>query len=159
MIVLLLSLACASPTSGFAQIDEVGTLGLSDGGTMYLCGDAMNTSESRWLTEQEPGLWEAADGRWTLALDDRSYTLEDPEGERWEGELRSLDTGGVYNAVPDGCRSGAILADGQVYGTWCDGLGEFAQVEPVDPVVEVPESFVVHLATNTGKVFVMDRLP
>lgn len=126
---------------------------------MYLCGDEMNTPESRWLLEEGEGAWRAADGRWSLSLDALSYVLEDDDGGSWEGELTPFEDGGLYNATPDGCRSGAILADGQVYGTWCDGQGEFAQVEPVDPVVGFPESFVVHLSTNTGKIFVMDRLP
>ncbi|MFT5583309.1 MAG: hypothetical protein ACI9VR_000887 [Cognaticolwellia sp.] len=157
--ILFLVFGCASPLNGFSQIDGVGTLGLSEEGSMYLCGDDSNTSESRWLVEQETGLWTTADGRWTLTLDSLRYELQDMEDNSWPGTLTPFDGGGLYGSLPDNCRSGAVLAQGQVNGTWCDGAGDFAQVEPVEPVMGSPESFVVHLATDTGKTFVMDRLP
>lgn len=156
---VLFILACAEAPTGFSEVDGVGVLGLSPGGSMYLCGVGEKTPQSRWLIEQDDGGWMSSDGLWSLRFDQDGYELKDEEQNAWQGSLTAFSGGGLFDGVPESCRSGAVLADGQVYGTWCDGLGGFSQVEPVDPITGEPEQLLVQLVMDMDYRFTLQRLP
>lgn len=159
MSLLLLFFGCAEAPVGFSSVEGVGMLGLSPGGTMYLCGTGENTEQSRWLLEQDDGDWMSSDGLWSLSFEQQEYDLQDAEQNAWQGSIAPFTEGGLFDAVPEGCRSGAILAEGELYGTWCDGLGAFSQVEPVDPVSGEPEQLEVQLVSDMDYRFTLQRLP
>jgi hypothetical protein len=126
---------------------------------MYLCGTGDMTLQSRWLLEQDDGSWLSSDGWWSLSFERDEYELLDAENTAWQGSLSPFTQGGLFDGVPESCRSGAILAEGQLYGTWCDGEGGFSQVEPVDPITGEPEELLVQLATDMDYQFTVQRLP
>ena len=158
MGLVLLFFSCAEPPAGFSAVDGVGMLGLSPGGSVYLCGTGSQTAQSRWLLEQDKG-WMSSDGLWSLSLDGGDYALVDAELNAYEGSLSPFTQGGVFDASPEDCRSGAVLAQGALYGTWCDGLGDFSQVEPVDPITGEPEQLTVQLSEAEDYRFTLQRLP
>lgn len=151
-------LGCAGSNAGFAELDGLGVLGLSEGGSLYLCGDSDHSSRSRWLVDQGDGSWTSEDTLWTLDLSGSDYVLSDADQD-WQGTLTPFARGGVFEGAPEDCRSGAVLAGDALSGTWCDGLGAFSQVEPVDPVRGEPEQLQVQRVDDPEYRFSLQRLP
>jgi hypothetical protein len=52
-----------------------------------------------------------------------------------------------------------VLQAGELAGTFCDGLGTFVQVEPVDTVVGRPDNIPVFLSGQPDFSFTLRRLP
>jgi len=157
--VLLSSVACGSGLdSGWAIIDGVGVLGVADAGEAYLCGQGEAVDQSRWLTGGKEAL-PSEDGLWSLSIDDDgSFELE-RGGDEVLGTLTPFEDGGLYAAEPEACRSGAVLYDEQLAGTFCDGLGSFVQVEPVDTLLGGPTTIRVTRADDATYAFDLRRLP
>lgn len=143
---------------GWAELEGLGVLGWAEGGSVYLCGVGEHVSDSRWFVRDESEAWVSTDGAWRLERDGDRVSLESPSST-WEGTLAVFDDGGLYDAAPEGCRSGAVVYAGQVAGSWCDGEGAFEQVEPIDTVIGSPESFEAFLSAEPTYTFTFQRLP
>lgn len=157
--ILSTSSGCASDAAGWATLDGVGVLGVSADGEAYICGLDDAADRSQWLVG-DGGVLSDEGGAWSLEVDgDGSFSLSAADGEVWDGTLTSFDDGGLYDAEPEDCRSGAILYDGVLAGTWCDGLGVFRQVEPVDAIVGGPRSIEVRVLGLSDYTFTIQRLP
>lgn len=135
----------------------LGFLPLDNGDEAYVCGVDDQTEQSRWLASSD-GVITDADGLWSMTRDGANFELTGPDGIR-TGELTAFESGGLFAAEPEPCRSGAILHAGTVTGTWCDGLGTFMQVEPVDTLLDFPETIEVQLRDLDTYVFILQRLP
>lgn len=155
--ILSSSSACAPGPSGWATLDGVGVLGVADA-EAYVCGQDDAVDRSRWLSGEDS--WADDDGEWSLTVDsDGAFSLRAADGEAWEGALTAFDTGGVYEASPEDCRSGAVLSGSSLAGTWCDGAGIFRQVEPVDAIVGGPQTIEVTVPDLSDYTFTLQRLP
>jgi hypothetical protein len=148
---------------------------VSDGSavTLYLCGGPLTyATVTRWF-------------QGTVATDG-TFTLEDNGGFTGTGDLRAgagqitTDLGatlsfavrpteteeeGLYAAMDGSCRTGAVVGDldgtGSVrlQGTWCDGLGRFAQVSPLDPAdMLTDEGIDVEVLTSPVQSFFVERV-
>ncbi|MFT4975318.1 MAG: hypothetical protein ACI8S6_001205 [Myxococcota bacterium] len=151
---MLVGSGCA-PTvddvGGWAELSELGVLGVlprSSGEEAYLCGTGEQTDRSQWL----PG-----SDAWQLVREGDTFTLSGPD-EDWSGTLTPFDEGGLYEASPDGCRSGAVLYDGELAGTWCGGSDELRQVEPIETVTGGPSTISVRLVDDASYTFQLKRL-
>jgi len=148
--------ACSPSADGWTVLDGVGVLGVSSG-EAYVCGQGSATELSRWLSGGD--VLEDDAGVWALSVDrDGAFTL-DGDGERWSGSLTPFVDGGLYAASPDGCRSGAVLFEGDLAGTWCNRAGTFRQVEPVDAVTGSPDTIEVRRVDLADDTFTLERQP
>lgn len=165
MLVLALALAgCGEdpaadsvdpPTEGFAGVGGGLTLAWFQSGaderTAYVCGQGDALGESRWFKGWD--VLDAVDGSgWVLELDDTSYALFDDQGERGAGghaPFTDDGTSGMYDA-DTGCHTGAIVEDGTIVGTYCDGTGLLAQVEPVGTLVAEGDALRVQVLLADG---------
>ncbi|MED5370170.1 MAG: hypothetical protein VX899_04065 [Myxococcota bacterium] len=152
-LMLLLS-ACAQDGSGWAELPDWGVIGLLPSGQGYLCGQGEQVEESTWI---QSDTMTSTDGTWTLSLNGQDFELTS-EDTLMQGTLTPFEDGGLYDAAPDGCRSGAILHDGELSGTWCDGV-QFRQVEPIDPFDGGPQQIQVQPLDDPDRAFTMTRLP
>jgi len=122
---------------------------VSDGATVtfYLCGGPLTYATlTRWFQGNA-----GADGTFTL-LDNGGFTgsgdLHSGAGQittdmgqtlDWTVRPAATDEEGLYAAMDGACRTGAVVGDldgtgtARLQGTWCDGLGRFAQVSPLTP--------------------------
>jgi hypothetical protein len=161
LLVLVSSLlaACTNPTTtGWATVSGVGVLGVHSTGEAYLCGTGDNVDQSRWLVGSKGTLTDD-DGLWSLTIDDEGQaTLEHSNGDSWTEALTEFEDGGVYDARPDTCRSGAVLYDGTLAGTFCDSSRTFFQVEPVDTFTGGPPFLDVRLVLEPTFTFTFERL-
>lgn len=148
----------AAPQAGAVALDGLGLLGWSDAGNIYLCGVDDHVADSRWFREADGGDWESLDGTWSLQRDGDDIALTSPT-DAWSGTLQTDTESGVYDAWPQDCRSGAVVLDGQLAGTWCDGLGVFRQVEPIDTIIGSPQTLEVALADDPATTFTFEKLP
>jgi len=148
----------------YARLDGFGVLGVqeySDGSAVgYLCGQGEHLSETRWLA--------GADGE--LTGQDVSVTLSGDGAqvvagsEQWSPSLAPLAGGGLFEASPEGCRTGLIVfPDGDGFaaaGTFCDLDQSFFQVEPVGTIVAPQDRVSVRVVTDADTLtFDMTRIP
>ena len=170
MRVLLLALpafaaGCSSAVEdGFAELPGFGVLAWldNDGSPMaYLCGQGDRVSDTSWLNGQGN---EVSGAGWTASVKGGTVSVSG-DSESFEGEMVPFQSGGLFDAAPDGCRTGLILygegADGALSaaGTWCDLEGSFAQVEPIETVIGRLEEVQVQVLRGEDTLqFAMQRI-
>ena len=147
---------------GWVALEDLGVLGFlpdDDGGEVYLCGTGEQVALSQWLSTDDGGLsFASADGDWTLARAGEEIVLEGPQTTWAETLTPFAEDGGLYEASPEPCRSGAVLHSGALSGTWCSGAGIFRQVEPVDTFTGAPLTIEVRLLDDAAYTFSLQRL-
>lgn len=158
--IIVTSNACSADPSGWAELDGLGVVGVIPEGEAYVCGIGDSVDRSRWLAGDLEAMGDT-DGVWNLSIEsDGTFSLEDIDrGDSWTGSLEPFEDGGLYTGSPENCRSGAVLYGGQLAGTFCDGLGIFRQVEPVDTLIGGPDFISVRLIQDITYTFDMSRLP
>jgi hypothetical protein len=139
---------CSAPPEGVwvarSQDLWVGVTVEGDRAAAFVCGGGPNlTTHTRWMTAavDDDRVVFNQDG-WTLGVDraedSAPIELTDPGGASVAlSGVRPPDDGfaGLYTAMNSGCRTGVIIADGSAsLGAWCDDVGNFAQVTPVQPL-------------------------
>ncbi|MFT5679913.1 MAG: hypothetical protein ACI8RZ_000818 [Myxococcota bacterium] len=151
------TIATVDDVGGWAELEGLGVLGWTAGGSIYLCGVGDAVVESRWFISDGGDAWVSADGAWTMQRDGDDVTMQSPK-DAWDGVLTAFDDGGLYDASPESCRSGAVVFNGGVVGSWCDLSGAFLQVEPIDTVIGSPESFEATLIADPSYIFTFQQL-
>ncbi len=121
--------------------------------SFYVCGGARSYAHlTRWFSgaEATDGSFRIETAGWTLTgnLATGSGTLDGPgdETHTWTAGPAPSDVAGLYSIEDHGCRTGAVVGDldgtgaTSLQGTWCDSAGDFAQVTPIIPMVDVTVS-------------------
>jgi hypothetical protein len=136
-----------APDGGTGQDAVVGVVSDGSSVSFYLCGGPLSyATVTRWFQGD--------------VTSGQTFTLAPSGGFTGGGDLGAgagqilTDTGetlawtvreaagadeGLYSAVDGSCRTGAVAGDldgngtVRLQGTWCDGLGHFAQVSPLSP--------------------------
>jgi hypothetical protein len=148
---------------------------VSDGSkvTLYLCGGPLTyATTTRWFQGElaSGGTFTlAASGGFTGSGDLRSGTGRIVTGAGqtldWSVRPTKSEEEGLYAAMDGSCRTGAVVGDldgdGSVrlQGTWCDGLGRFAQVSPLAPsAMLTARGIEVEVLADPAQSFFVDRV-
>lgn len=144
------------------QVTENLTLAVvqtESGAVAYLDGQQTRLVDSRWFIEEEGGLVVSdpeRPGGLELELEGGGFTVREGSSV-WSGQLDQ--EGALYEAWPADCRSGAILVEEQLLGTWCDGAEGYGRIDPVEQSPRAAAELEVEVNTTTGRLeFSMQRL-
>jgi hypothetical protein len=182
MLACLLAAGCAGTGAAPTYIGKVTDPGqdaavgvVSDGSTVsfYLCGGPLSyATVTRWFQGSAGG-----GGTFTLEpsggfagtgdLGSGTGEITTGTGQTLHWTVRPTETAveGLYAALDGSCRTGAVVGDldddgtVRLQGTWCDGLGHFAQVSPLMPSdMLTPLGIEVDVPTEPVQSFYVDRV-
>lgn len=130
---------------------------------LYACAGPSQLESTRWFSGAvADDAFELVHGEWSITgawVDGRlEGSLHSPEGDAraWSADPAAPGTlAGLYAAPTGNCTSGVVIRqdepDGPIaaQGTWCDGLGHFAQIIILAPVA--PSRRGIEVAVARGR--------
>jgi hypothetical protein len=167
-LVLLCACSSAAPDGTWVAKDVAGDAWLAievqdETAVAYVCGGAQTlATHTRWLAgdAEEHTVLDRDGFRLELDIHDEAvsgtFTGAGTTGEFTAARVPDGGVAGLFNVVTDGCRTGVIVASGDVsdaQGAFCSAVtDELAQVTPMMPLTQTSDGLGVVAHTEMGDV-------